>query len=390
MPHGQGCKSRRHEQSAVSWQHVTEQADVVVIGGGVIGCAVAAALARAGRHVLVLERETVLGSGITSRNSGVIHSGLYYPPGSLKALSCVRGNRLLYAWARAHGVWHAPVGKLVVARAAHQESELGRLWENARAADAPDVTWLTGAEVTAREPALMAGGGAAAPWAALWCGATGIIDVHELVLSLRAAAERDGAIFVLGAAVTGVDASAPGGNIRLQTSRGEVTAAQVVNAAGMAADQIAVLAGVTGYRHHPCRGDYFRLRSAVPYRHLVYPVRDPQAPGLGVHLTLERGGGMRLGPDAEYVQRRDDFAPAAHKHAVFLAAAQRLLGPLTADQLQYDGCGIRPKLRAPGESEEKDFVLITAPAGMVHLIGIESPGLTAALALAERVVAQLA
>jgi L-2-hydroxyglutarate oxidase LhgO len=356
-------------------------ADVVVIGGGVVGCAIAAAVAtQSRRKVVLLERERGLGTGITSRNSGVIHSGLYYPPGSLKAQSCVRGNRRLYEWAAAHGVWHARVGKLVVAQTAHQEEELARLWKNAHASGAPEVSLLTGDEVAAREPNLKA-------TAAMFCAATGIVDPHELVLSLRAAAEAAGAIFVTGAAVTGM--AAGGDGVRIETTRGELVADRVVNAAGMAADEVARLVGVTEYQHHPCRGDYFRLRSSVAYRHLIYPVRDPQAAGLGVHLTIERGGGLRVGPDTTYVDRRDDFSEAPHKHASFLAAAQRLLGPLRGDQLAYDGCGIRPKLRAPGETEEKDFVLCERPPGVLHLIGIESPGLTAALDLADRVTTMI-
>jgi L-2-hydroxyglutarate oxidase LhgO len=150
---------------------------------------------------------------------------------------------------------------------------------------------------------------------------------------------------------------------------------------------VARMVGVDRHTIHPCRGDYFRLRTRVPYRHLVYPIKEPGSPGLGVHLTLERGDGYRLGPDVEYVSRRDDFGDGSHKHDLFWTAAQRLLGPLERDQLSYDGCGIRPKLRAPGDREEKDFVLEEDPPGCVHLIGIESPGLTACLDLAARVAA---
>ncbi|HEY0711594.1 MAG TPA: NAD(P)/FAD-dependent oxidoreductase [Polyangia bacterium] len=357
-----------------------DRADVVIIGGGVIGCAIAAEVSAPGRQVLLLERERAVGTGITSRNSGVIHSGLYYPPGSLKAQSCVRGNQRLYEWAAAQGVWHARVGKLVLAQSRAQEEELERLWQNARACGAPEVRLITGAEVTAHEPHVRAR-------AALFCAATGIVDVHELVLSLRTAAERAGAVFVVGADVLGIDVGGDG--IRIETTRGAVVAAQVVNAAGMNADEVARMVGVTEYRHHPCRGDYFRLRSGVAYRHLIYPVRDPQAAGLGVHLTLERGGGLRLGPDVTYVERRDDFSEPPDKHAEFWRAAERLLGPLAPEQLTYDGCGIRPKLRAPDETEEKDFVLREHPRGIVHLIGIESPGLTAALDLATRTAAML-
>ena len=358
-----------------------DEVDVAVIGGGVVGCAIAVALARAGKSVLVLEAGARLGTGITSRNSGVIHSGLYYPPGSLKATSCVRGNRLLYQWAKAHGVWHNKVGKLVVAQQLSQIPDLEALLANARDNQAPGVQGLTGAQASAREPAITS-------CAAIWCPETGIVDQHELVLSLQAAAQAAGATFVLNAPVTGIDSSRSGH--QLQTARGEIRAERVVNAAGLAADQIAHLAGFDGLPIHPCRGDYYRLHSPVRYQHLIYPIKDRSHPGLGIHLTLERGGGQRLGPDATYVDRRDDFSdPPPEKHAVFLAAAQRLLGPVRPDQLSYDGCGIRPKLRAPSDPDEKDFALVESPPGILHLLGIESPGLTAALDLADRAAVML-
>jgi L-2-hydroxyglutarate oxidase LhgO len=362
--------------------------DVAVIGGGVIGCAVAAAVSRAGQRVLVLEAADRLATGITSRNSGVIHSGLYYPTGSLKATSCVRGNRLLYQWAAEHGVWHQKLGKLVVAQRPDQIGDLEALLVNAHANQAVGVQLITGAEVAALEPAITAS-------AALLCRETGIIDQAELVQSLVAAAESHGALFVRGARVTGIDAGPCGADHRLQTTRGEIRAARVVNAAGLASDEIAAMAGISRYVIHPCRGDYFRLRPApgITYRHLIYPLIDRRHPGLGIHLTLDRAGGCRLGPDTTYVDRRDDFGPPAQaddKIAAFLDAAQRLLGPLRAEQLSYEGCGIRPKLRARHEAFEKDFVVIEEPPGFVHLIGIESPGLTAALDLADRVATAIA
>jgi L-2-hydroxyglutarate oxidase LhgO len=180
----------------------------------------------------------------------------------------------------------------------------------------------------------------------------------------------------------------PGGYL-LETARGQLRAERVVNAAGLASAAVARLVGLDRYTIYPCKGDYFNLRSPVVYRHLIYPVKDKTSPGLGIHLTIDRSGGYRLGPDTQYVDRADDFRPAEHKLPEFLAAAQRLLGPLTADQLSYEGCGIRPKLRAPHEPAEKDFVLEEHPAGFVHLIGIESPGLTASLDLADRAAALL-
>jgi L-2-hydroxyglutarate oxidase LhgO len=333
--------------------------------------------------VMVLEASQHLGAGVSSRNSGVIHSGLYYRPGSLKAAACVRGNRLLYRWAVDHGVWHRKVGKLVVAQRRDQIDDLERLFANARANQAPDVALITAAQVAALEPAIQAE-------AALLCRESGIIDPAELVLSLVAAAEEKGAHFVRGAAVTAIEVERGLGGYRLHSTRGPVRAVQVVNAAGLASDQIARLVGIDRDVIHPCRGDYFRLGSATRYQHLIYPLKDRRAPGLGIHLTLDRAGGYRLGPDATYVDRRDDFGePPLDKSARFLAAAQHLLGPVTADQLSYDGCGIRPTLRGPNDADEKDFVLHEEPPGFVHLIGIESPGLTAALDLADRAAALL-
>jgi L-2-hydroxyglutarate oxidase LhgO len=343
--------------------------DVAIVGAGVVGCAVASALARRGRSVVVLERAAREGTGVTSRNSGVIHSGLYYPPGSLKADTCLRGQALLYAWATAHAVPHARTGKLVVARDEPELAALHALHANAAA------------EAARREPALPP------VRAALWCEHTGIVDAHALTRSLRVDAERHGAAFVAHAEVRGVSPTSAG--FDLETTRGELTVATLVNAAGLDADRVAALAGAAAPRIFPCRGDYFRLRGKTAWRTLVYPVRAPGSPGLGVHLTLELGGGVRLGPDVEYVARRDDFGPAEHKHAAFHAAAEALLGPLGPDQIVYDGCGVRPKLRGPGEPAERDFVVLTDPPGCVHLVGIESPGLTAALALAERVAASL-
>jgi L-2-hydroxyglutarate oxidase LhgO len=355
---------------------------VGVIGAGVVGCAIASALARRGLSVVVLERAAQEGTGVTSRNSGVIHGGLYYPPGSLKATTCLRGQALLYAWAVSHDVPHARTGKLVVARDPAEEAELAALHANAVAAGVRGLRWLGPAEVAAREPALTP------VRAALWSGHSGIVDAHALTRSLRVDAERCGAIFAMHGELLAVT-SAPTG-LRLHTARGELEVGVLVNAAGLDADRVAALAGhPSPPQVFPCRGDYFRLHTPGRYRHLIYPVRVPGSAGLGVHLTLDLAGGLRLGPDVEYVATRDDFRPAPHKHAAFLAAAQALLGPLSPEQLSYEGCGIRPKLRGPDEASERDFVICEGPAGCVHLLGIESPGLTAALALAERVTGRV-
>lgn len=354
------------------------EVDVAVVGGGVVGCAVASALARAGRGVVLLEGGQRLGDGVTSRNSGVIHSGLYYPPRSLKARSCVRGNALLYEWARDHGVPHARPGKLVVARDAADVPDLEALAANARESGAPGVTLVPAAFVHAREPAVPS-------TAALWCPQTGIVDAVELTRSLAADAAQRGALILTQARVNGIARSAAA--YQIDTARGPVRAERVVNAAGLHADEVAALAGVTRYTVHPWRGDYFRYTPPAPFRHLVYPVRRRGAAGLGVHLTIDLAGHCRLGPDVEHVARKDDHSPREDKLPAFLAAARTLLGDVRPEQLAYDGCGIRPKLRAPGDTEEKDFVLSEDLPGFVNLVGIESPGLTASLALAEQVAA---
>jgi L-2-hydroxyglutarate oxidase LhgO len=210
-----------------------------------------------------------------------------------------------------------------------------------------------------------------------------VVDAVELTKSFLAVASERGALALTHTRLTSAERDAPGW--RLSTTRGEVYAERVVNAAGLWADQVAEMFGVRGYRIHPCRGDYFRLRGGGSYKHLIYPVKEKEFPGLGVHVILERGGGVRVGPDAQYVEKRDDHTPRPEKLAAFHEAAQRLLGSFPKELLSYDSCGIRPKLRAPDEAEEKDFVLSTDAPGVINLVGIESPGLTACMDLADRV-----
>lgn len=266
----------------------------------------------------------------------------------------------------------------MVARDDAALTSLHALHANAIASGAADLELIGPAAISQREPQLP-------PCrAALWCPHTGIIDAHALTRSLLRDAEDHGATLVARADVHAARTTSSG--FELSTTRGAIEVAAVVNAAGLESDRVAALFAVADVPQiFPCRGDYFRLRAKTRYGTLVYPVRAPGSPGLGVHLTLELDGGLRLGPDSEYVATRDDFGPAEHKHAAFHAAAEALLGPLAPSQLTYEGCGVRPKLRGPTDPAERDFVILTEPPGCVHLIGIESPGLTAALALAERV-----
>jgi D-amino-acid oxidase len=347
--------------------------EVAVIGAGVVGCAVASALARAGHEVALLEREARAGTGITARNSGVIHGGLYYRPGSNKARACVEGRDRLYAWAREHDVPHQRIGKLVLACGADEWPALEALAANARASGVESCELIDARELARRQPGLPRHPGA------LWSPDTGIVDAHALTRSLWVDAEAHGALVLAQCPV--LRGSTSGDRHRLETGRGVLESEFVINCAGLFADEVAHHFGLER-EVRACRGDYFRLQTHHRYKHLLYPVKRRPDAGLGVHLTIELDGGLRLGPDVEWVTDKQDFRPAPHKHAAFLEATRRLLGPVDDDALRYDGCGLRPKLHAP-EEPPQDFELIEHPSGVWHLLGIESPGLTAALALAE-------
>lgn len=365
------------------------ESDVVVIGAGVVGLAVAAALARRGRSVLVVERETGTGRITSSRNSGVIHAGIYYPAGSLKARTCTRGRQLLYERAARLDIAHHKTGKLIVAVEEAEISTLEQIQE--RASDAGVALSLLDADaLSTREPKLRG-------VAALHSPESGVIDVHGVVDSFRAEARAHDADIALATRVTGISAEGDHLVVDTDNARGErlaVRAPWVVNAAGLDADRVAALAGLDvddlGYRLHPCKGDYFALAASAPRPEtaLVYPV--PHGPGLGIHLTVDLGGRCIAGPDATFVERRDDYAVDESKAEAFAASVARYLPGVTTAHLTPDYAGIRPRLAGPGEPF-RDFVIEEASAhgapGLVNLIGIESPGLTASPAIAEEVVA---
>jgi L-2-hydroxyglutarate oxidase LhgO len=339
--------------------------DVAVIGAGVVGAAVAQRLAAAGKSVAVLEQGQRPAEGVTSRNSGVIHSGLYYPAGSLKTRLCIEGQALLYDWCAQKRVPHRKCRKYIVALDGVEEALLAKQLEHAQRCGARGVRWVQEAPVRAV--------------AALEATETGIVDAAAFTHSLLDDARENGALVLTGAKVTGLSGAG------LETTRGPLRAAQVVNAAGLFSDHVARLAGVDRYTLHPWRGDYFTLHRRLPFEALIYPVKPPGAPGLGIHLTIDLGGRWRRGPDFEPATSRDDFRAAEHKHAKFFAAAKRLLGDVREDELSWESAGIRPKLRAPHEAEERDFVISKDLPWLVNLIGIESPGLTAALAIGREV-----
>jgi L-2-hydroxyglutarate oxidase LhgO len=364
-----------------------DEVECVVVGAGVIGLATARALAMAGREVLVLERAWTIGFETSSRNSEVIHAGIYYPAGSLKATSCVAGRRRLYAYCREHRVPHARLGKLIVATNEGEIPALERIAAAARANGVDDLEWL-GAALTRRlEPELHC-------VAALWSPSTGIVDSHALMLAYQGEAEAAGAMIVLRTPVLSGLVREDG--FELATGGGEpgmIRCRYLVNAAGFDAPAFSrSLVGLPPQTIPPayfCRGVYFTLSGRSPFRRLVYPV--PPAGGLGVHLTLDLVGQARFGPDVEWVSGVDYTVDPARGEA-FYAAIRSYWPDLREGALQPGYAGIRPKITGPGEPAA-DFV-VQGPAthgvpGLVNLYGIESPGLTASLPLADEVVRRL-
>ncbi len=365
-----------------------EQVDAIVVGAGVVGLAAARALALAGREVIVLEREDAFGSGVSSRNSEVIHAGLYYPAGSLKARLCVRGRELLYAYCADHGVAHRRCGKLVVATDAAGLAKLEGIAAHARANGVADLQRLTAAEAVALEPALACTGALLSP-------STGIVDSHGLMTALLGDAQNAGAQLVLRTPFVG--ARREGGRWCVRSGGEEpfeLAAKVLVNAAGLHAQAVALaIEGFPAAAVPPAwraKGHYFALAGRAPFTRLIYPT--PVDGGLGVHLTLDLGGQAKFGPDVEWLAPAAplDYEVDPTRRDAFEAEVRRYWPALPAGALQPAYSGIRPKLSGPG-APAADF-MIAGPAehgvpGLVHCFGIESPGLTASLAIAEVVSA---
>jgi L-2-hydroxyglutarate oxidase LhgO len=360
---------------------MVDTVDCVVIGAGVVGLAVARRFAQRGLETIVLEAQAETGTGTSSRNSEVIHAGIYYPAGSLKARLCRTGRTLLYQFCRDRGVEYRQCGKLIVAQSEHERAALERIVVTASANDVTDLVWLTRTEARAREPELECR-------FALHSPSTGIIDSHGFMNSLLADLEAAGGAVAFRSPVSGGYCSPNG--IRLTiASDSELQARTVVNCAGLQAQAVAgALEGLAAKWIPPlylAKGNYFALRGKCPFSHLIYPA--PEAAGLGTHLTLDLGGQGRFGPDVEWVERID-YGVDPRRAERFYAAIRAYWPALPDGALVPGYAGIRPKLQAPG-GPAADF-LIQGPEthgvpGLVNLFGIESPGLTAALAIAEQV-----
>ena len=359
-----------------------ERVDCVVVGAGVIGLAIARALALSGREVIVLEASGSIGSGTSSRNSEVIHAGIYYPRGSLKASLCVAGRERLYAYCQERSIGFNRCGKLIVATNDAQVEQLDGIRMAALANGVTDLQVLSGPDVMAMEPALYCR-------AALLSPSTGIVDSHAFMVSLQGDLERAGGIVAFQSGVVQGQVC-PEGIALTDVSGTTLLATTLVNAAGLAAPALArQICGMPG-QHIPhayfAKGNYFSLAAAAPCQRLVYPV--PETAGLGVHLTLDLAGQARFGPDVQWVDSPDDLVVDPARGDAFYAEIRRYWPGLPDGALHPDYAGIRPKIQAPGEPAQ-DF-MIQGPAhhgvpGLVHLFGIESPGLTSALALASYV-----
>ncbi len=362
--------------------------DALVIGGGVVGLAVARALALSGREVTLVEAEAQLGNHASSRNSEVIHAGIYYPSGSLKARACVLGRDALYAYCAEHEIPHRRIGKVIVATRAEEIATLERLKAQAEANGVHDLYWLDQAEVNALEPEIVAARGLFSP-------STGIIDSHAYLSALRRDAENAGAQLVLSTPVLGGRVETAG--IALDLGGVEpvtVTCRTVVNSAGLRAPEVARAIAGMPHEHVPpqlyAKGHYFVMNGAAPFRHLVYPVPVPG--GLGVHVTLDLAGQARFGPDVSWLDSID-YSFDERREASFYEAIRRYFPALPSGSLNPGYTGIRAKTADP-KAPAQDFVVqgprVHGVAGLLNLFGIESPGLTASLALAELALSELA
>ncbi|WP_342617397.1 NAD(P)/FAD-dependent oxidoreductase [Rhodoferax sp. GW822-FHT02A01] len=364
-----------------------EHLDCLVIGAGVVGLAIARALAQQGRDVVVVEAQSAIGTQTSARNSEVIHAGIYYPEGSLKARLCVRGRQLLYAYCAERTIAHRRCGKLIVATDEDQLKALVQLQLRAQANGVSDLVWLDGTQAHTLEPALRC-------VAALHSPSTGIVDSQSFMRALHADLEDAGGVVVFNTRVERRDDQGERGAQWVLQDGTRVVAMSVVNAAGLQAPDLACQIEGLDSAHIPtphfAKGNYFALTGRAPFSRLIYPA--PEAAGLGVHLTLDLGGQARFGPDVEWVDDPEDLQVRPQRGDVFYAEVRKYWPELPHGALVPAFAGMRPKISGPGEAAA-DFC-IQGPQdhgvpGLVNLFGIESPGLTSALAIGE-MVARLA
>ena len=369
------------------------KSDITIIGAGVVGLAIAAQVAGQRKAVYLLEKNEGFGQETSSRHSGVIHSGIYYPAGSLKAKLCVEGNRLLYELCQKHGIGYKKLGKLIIASGDEETAQLQELKEKGKVNGAGGLRIISRSELKKLEPNVEG-------VAALLSPSTGIIDSHALMEYFVARAKDGGAEVAYNKEVVGIEKLGNGYKVTVDegdTGEFSFETRILINCAGLYCDKIAELAGINiaraGYRLHYCKGEYFSVGGGKSklVKRLIYPVPELKGTGLGVHVTLDLEGRMRLGPNTEYVDGIDYTVDSRHKQT-FYNSAKKMLPFIEYEDLEPEMAGIRPKLQGPGE-DVKDFVIRDeidkGLPGLINLIGIESPGLTSSPAIGRYVASMV-
>ncbi|PKI17623.1 NAD(P)/FAD-dependent oxidoreductase [Colwellia sp. 12G3] len=365
-----------------------EKVNVLIIGAGVIGLAIAAKISQLFDDVLLVDKNVSFGEETSSRNSEVIHAGIYYPKNSLKAKLCVRGKKMLYQYCHERHIPVNKIGKLLVAQGAEEEAFLKKIQISARSNGVDDLTWIDQETLKHLEPKLQA-------TAALHSPSTGIIDSHAYMQSLLAQAEQDNAMFVAQTKMVNASPTKDGFKVILEC-QGELLTIKckyLINCAGLHSESVAhTIEGLKkSYipKLHWCRGHYFSYQGKSPFKQLIYPV--PRDNGLGIHASLDMGGQLKFGPDTQYIEQLDYDFPEKLKEK-FIKQVSEYFPTLTPDKLQPAYAGIRPKLQA-ADGPFKDFVIQTSEIhqlkGLINLFGIDSPGLTSSLAIAEYVAEKL-
>lgn len=357
-----------------------------VIGGGVVGLAIARSLAQFGRDVVVLDQEQKYGQGISSRNSEVIHAGIYYPKGSLKASMCVRGKALLYEYCESHSVEFKRCGKLIVATESDEEMTLEGIVQKATDNGVNDLEYWSADKIKSEEPNVMA-------TLALLSPSTGVVSSHDLMTAYLADLEMAGGMFIGSTKVLAIDIEGDKYIVHCDVEGDSYTfsCSVLVNSAGLGAQRVAAtISGLDPSSIPPlyyCKGNYFTMSGKPPFSRLIYPVPEKSGAGLGVHATIDLAGQVKFGPDVEYIEE-EDYKVTEDRITDYYAAVRRYYPGLADDQLTPGYVGIRPKLQGPSDTP-KDYVIQTVSEhnlpGLVQLYGIESPGLTSSLAIAEYV-----
>ena len=367
---------------------MSNRVDITIIGAGVVGLTVAARVAGKNRNVYVLEKNETFGRETSSRNSGVIHAGIYYPEGTLKAGLCVEGNRMLYELCQRYGVGHRQLGKLIVATSDEEIEQLASLLKKGERNGAEGLRMISGLQLKSLEPEVEG-------IAALLSPSTGIVDAHALMRYYLSQAQAENTHIAFNTEVVGVERVNDSYRVSVKDGSGRfsITSTIVINCAGLNSDRIAAMAGIdvgaAGYRLHYCKGEYFNVSGGKSkhIHHLIYPVPLPRVTGVGIHATLDMDGRMLLGPSVEYVDKVD-YAIDDRNQRLFYESVKPFLPFIEYEDLAPEMAGIRPKLQGPGD-DIRDFVIREESdrglPGFIDLIGVESPGLTASPAIARYV-----